>query len=227
MKAFGINLFALPGVHRPCSDTWLLADAMKQYELEGKAVTDLCAGSGALAIAAKRAGAQRVLAVDVSRRATLATRLNAARNGCFVEARRGDMFEALGSDERFDLVVCNPPYVPAETDALPRHRSTTPLDGGRDGRAIVDRVCREVSHHLQPGGSVLLVHSSVCGVEETCARLRAHGLDGTVIARKRGPLGPVLRKRARMLRARGLLGSADEEDLVVVRGRARGQTSGL
>jgi release factor glutamine methyltransferase len=221
MKAFDMSLFALPGVHRPCSDTWLLADALTRYELKGKAVADLCAGSGALAIAAKRAGARKVVAVDVSRRATLATRLNAARNGCFVETRRGDMFEVLASGERFDLVVCNPPYVPAETDALPRHRRSTALDGGRDGRALVERVCREVSHHLRPGGSLLLVQSSVCGVEATCAQLREHGLEGSVVSRVRGPLGPVLRERAQMLRARGLLGPADEEDLVVLRGSAR------
>jgi hypothetical protein len=42
-----------------------------------------------------------------------------------------------------------------------------------------------------------------------------------VVSRVRGPLGPVLRERAQMLRARGLLGPADEEDLVVLRGSAR------
>ncbi|MFL5519222.1 MAG: methyltransferase, partial [Gemmatimonadales bacterium] len=142
-----MRLLRVPGVHVPCSDTWLLAEAMAAEGVEGRDVADLCCGSGALAIAASRAGARSVLAVDVSLRAALATALNVRLQRCRVRVRRGDLFGALG-DRQLDLIVCNPPYVPAATDALPRHRSTTPLDGGRDGRALIDRVCREAPGHL-------------------------------------------------------------------------------
>lgn len=206
-------------MHRPLSDTWLLAEALRGEHPSGRSVADLCTGSGALAIAAAREGAERVLAVDVSLRATLATRANARLNGLRVEARHGDLLGGLGA-EHFDLILCNPPYVPAESDALPRHRSTTPLDGGRDGRAIVDRVCREAPRHLSEGGALLLVHSSVCGEAATCEELRAQGLRADVPLRARGPLGPVLRERAPMLRERGLLGEREEEELLVIRGRA-------
>jgi release factor glutamine methyltransferase len=124
------------------------------------------------------------------------------------------------AEERFDLIMSNPPYVPSLTDALPRHRSTTPLDGGRDGRALLDRLCRDAPARLCPGGSLLLVHSSVCGTEETCRRLDAAGLDSEVVARARGPLGPVLAGRADLLRERGILPAGGEEELVVIRGRA-------
>lgn len=204
-------------MHRPRSDTWLLADALRAQTPAGRTVVDLCSGSGALAIAAARAGAKRVVAVDVSLRATLATRANARLNGCRVEARRGDLFGVLG-DERFDLIVCNPPYVPAATDALPRHRATTPLDGGRDGRTIIDRVCREAPPRMSERGALLLVHSSICGVQATCEALHEHGLAPEVLAHVRGPLGPVLSRRAPMLQARGLLGEREEgEELVAIR----------
>jgi release factor glutamine methyltransferase len=85
---------------------------------------------------------------------------------------------------------------------------------------VLDRVCRDAPRHLNSGGCLLLVQSSVCGVEQTCELLRERGLDAQVLIRARGPLGPVLRKRAPMLRARGLLGERDEEELVVIRGRA-------
>jgi release factor glutamine methyltransferase len=214
-----LRLLPIPGVHRPRSDTWLLADALRAQPLAGASVLDLCTGSGALAIVAARCGARRVLAIDVSLRATLAARANARLNGQRVQTRHGDLLATLGS-ERFDVIVCNPPYVPAKTDALPRHRSTTALDGGRDGRAVLDRVCREAPGHLRRGGRLLLVHSSVCGVRETCERLRAASLQPDVLARARGPLGPVLASRARMLRQRGLLGEEDQEELVVVCARA-------
>jgi release factor glutamine methyltransferase len=214
-----VRLLPVPGVHRPRSDTWLLADVLREQPLAGGSAADLCTGSGALAIVAARQRARRVLAVDVSLRATLAARANARLNGCEVETRHGDLFESI-EGERFDVITCNPPYVPAATDALPRHRSTTPLDGGRDGRAVLDRVCAQAPRHLQAGGLLLLVQSSVCGVEETRERLEAGGLRVEVDERVRGPLGPVLRSRAGMLRERGLLGERDEEQLVVLGARA-------
>ena len=119
---------------------------------------------------AARAGARSVLAVDISRRAVLVTLVNASLNRCAVSVRRGDLIDALDG-LRFDLIACNPPYVPAATDALPRHRATTALDGGRDGRALIDRVCVQARAHLEPGGSLLLVHSSVCDPTRTVAPL--------------------------------------------------------
>ena len=214
-----MRIVAIPGVHRPRSDTWLLEDALRAELAPGDSVADLCSGSGALAIAAARHGAGDVLAVDVSRRAALAARVNARLNGCSVRMRRGDLIEALLS-ERFDLIVSNPPYVPAQTDELPLHRSTTPLDAGRDGRALLDRICRAAPRHLRAGGRLLVVHSSVCGVSRTCEMLGEGGLEADVLVRARGPLGPVLRARAPMLRAQGLLGAREEEELVVIRGRA-------
>jgi release factor glutamine methyltransferase len=215
-----VRLLLLPGVHAPLSDTRLLAEAMIDHGVAGRDVADLCCGSGALAIAASRAGARSVDAVDVSLRATFATALNARLHRCDVRVHRGDLFGALG-DRRFDLIVCNPPYVPAATDALPRHRSTTPLDGGRDGRALVDRVCSESAGHLRPGGAVLVVHSSVCDPGATLDMLAAYGLEPAEVRRVPGALGPVMRGRRPMLRARGLLGDEDHEELVVLRGVLR------
>jgi release factor glutamine methyltransferase len=218
MQAPGMRLVHIPGVHRPRSDTWLLAEVLAREGLRGAEVADVCTGSGALAIAAARHGAS-VLAADVSRRALLAARLNARLNGCTIRLCRSDLLDGLGG-MRFDVVVCNPPYVPAATDELPRHRARTALDAGRDGRALLDRVCRDAPAHLRAGGSLLVVHSSVCGVARTLELLRAGGLAADVALRERGPLGPVLAARAQLLRSRGLLGAADEEELVVIRARA-------
>jgi release factor glutamine methyltransferase len=212
-----VRLTRLPGVHRPVSDTWMLAAELRRERLSGAVVADLCTGTGALAIAAARAGADRVYAVDVSRRAALSARVNARRAGVRVAVRVGDLFDPLGA-LCLDVIVSNPPYIPAETDRLPRHRRRTALDAGRNGRALLDRICREAAPRLAPAGRLLVVHSSVCGVERTCALLREHGLEACVAARERGALGPVLRARAEMLRERGLLGAQDAEEIVVVRG---------
>lgn len=211
----------MPGVHRPVRDTWLLREAMLGEDIQGKLVADLCTGSGvlAVAVAAAVAGARSVVAVDVSRRSNLVSAINARLHGCALDVRHGDLIWMLRG-EQFDVIVSNPPYVPAQTDKLPRHRSTTPLDGGRDGRLLLDRICTEAPSHLRRHGSLLVVHSSVCGVQRTCQMLGERGLRPEVIARERGKLGPVLSTRVAMLRERGLLGEADEEELVVIRGRA-------
>jgi release factor glutamine methyltransferase len=205
----------LPGVFRPISDSWLLADALDREPLPaGARVLDLCSGSGAVAVRAALGGPREVTAVDVSRRAVLTIRLNAALNGVRVRARRGDLLGAVAG-ERFDAIVSNPPYVPAPTDELPARGPERAWDAGRDGRALLDRICAGVPDHLRPGGAVLLVHSSLLGYEPTAEALRAGGLDVDVAVRERGPLGPLMRAR----RDAGLIPPVDEEDVLVVRGR--------
>jgi len=211
----------LPGVFSPRSDSWLLADVLTAQPLPPSAsVLDLCTGSGAVAIAAAQQGVRDVTAVDVSRRAVLCARLNARLNGVRVRAVRGDLLAAVG-ERRFDAIVSNPPYVPSSTDELPTRGAQRAWDAGRSGRLLLDRICADAPAHLRPGGIVLLVHSSVCGTEETLARLEDGGLEAEVVARRRGPLGPLLTARAAELEARGALRPGErEEELVVVRGRA-------
>jgi release factor glutamine methyltransferase len=215
-----VRLVTLPGVFRPISDTWLLADALDREPLRPDArVLDVCSGSGALAVRAALGGPREVTAVDVSRRAVATIRLNAALNGVRVRARRGDLLGAVPG-EAFDAIVSNPPYVPAPTDALPTRGRERAWDGGRDGRALLDRLCAAAPDHLRSGGALLLVHSSLLGIEATLANLRAGGLEADVVAREWGRLGPLMNGRRAHLEAQGLLApGADEEVVVVVRGR--------
>jgi release factor glutamine methyltransferase len=212
-----MRILAPPGVFQPRSDTWLLADCLRRDPLTpGGRVLDLCCGSGVLAVAALRAGAASATAVDLSRRAVLAARLNGLLNGVRVRARRGDLLAAVPG-ERYDVIVSNPPYLPAP-DRRSRGRRARAWDAGRDGRLLLDRICDEVRSHLKPGGALLLVHSSVCGEGETLRRLREREMEPEVTERRRGPLGPLLRARAASLEAGGLLEpGVREEELLVVR----------
>lgn len=209
-----------PGVYRAESDTDVLIDAMIRGSFAtGRDVLDLGTGSGAVAIAAARAGAATVTAVDLSLRSVAAARVNAARHRVRVDVRNGDLFAPVAG-RRFDLVVSNPPYVPAETDTLPRHRKARCWDGGRDGRAVLDRICAGAAGALTDDGQVLLVHSALCGTQATLDALGDAGLHPAVLARATIPFGPVLRARAEMLERRGLIEPGRRvEELVVVGGR--------
>jgi release factor glutamine methyltransferase len=213
-----MRLIRLPGVHRPISDTWMLAAEMRAEIGAGRThVLDVCTGTGALAIAAARAGAAAT-AIDVSRRAVACVRLNARLNGVRVEPLRGDLLEPVRG-RRFDLIVTNPPYVPGPTDRLPERGLERAWYAGRTGRVLVDRICAAAAAHLTPGGAILIVHSSLNDEDETVRRLTEGGLQATVAARHEGPLGPLFSEQAEDLERRGLLRPGQRtEEVVIVRG---------
>lgn len=214
-----MDVRTLPGVFRPISDSRMVAERLRHEGLgPGSRVLDLCTGSGILALAAAAEGAD-VTAVDVSRRAVATVRLNARRQRLAVRAVRGRLFEPV-VEERFDLVVSNPPYVPSPTDELPRRGPSRAWAAGRDGRAVLDAICDQVADHLAPGGAVLLVHSSLIGEQATLDRLGRAGLRGAaVVERRTGPLGPLMREQQR---AGTVPADIEEEDVVMIRAQAPG-----
>lgn len=213
----------LPGVFAPRSDSWLLAAVARREPLPvGARVLELCAGPAFAGVAAAL-GRGSLTTVDVSRRAVINARINGWLNGVPVDARRGDLFEAVG-DERFDLILANPPYVPGPPP--PDRGAARAWDAGEDGRVVVDRICAEAADHLLPGGTVLLVHSDIIGADTTLEAYTATGLTADIAAHERGPLGPLLRARRAELEARGqLLPGQEEEIVMVLRGRAPSERS--
>ena len=90
----------------------------------------------------------------------------------------------------------------------------------RRRRQIVDRLIDRAPDHLNPGGVLLVVHSSVNGVDPSLDRIEAGGMEPDLAATHRGPLGPILTERARIMEERGLIEPGQrEEDVVIVRGR--------
>lgn len=206
-----------PGVYAPQHDTWLLTDALTAAGIRpGGTVLDACCGTGALSIAAAGVRPSSVTAVDVSRRAVWATRVNTFVRGLPVRVERGDVFERMAG-RTFDLILANPPYVPgAATKPRGRHRA---WDAGVDGRELVDRLCANAPLLLAPGGTLLLVHSGLCDPDRTLRQLRGGGLKAAVVARTEVPFGPVLHARRRRLLDMGLIETDQlSEELVVIRG---------
>jgi release factor glutamine methyltransferase len=214
-----MRLIRLPGVFRPPSDTWMLAKVLES-EIDDRRteVLDLCTGTGALALVAARAGATST-AIDISRRAVLNVRLNALLNRVRVRPLRGDLFAPVAG-RQFDVIVTNPPYVPAPDERLPERGLERAWQAGLDGRVLIDRICAEVAAYLKPGGVVLIVQSTINGEDETCALLSDAGLEPDVAYRERGDFGPLMTRMAPDLEERGLIAVGERtEEVVVIRGR--------
>ena len=173
----GLPLLITPDVLIPRDDTEVLADQAIAYARDAQRsvrMLDLCCGSGCvgLAVAAEIPNI-RVVMADHSERALAVARQNALRNNLTrcVTCLTADALQMppmlLG---RFDLIACNPPYVPTgelpALDASVRdYEPVAALDGGEDGltfyRAIADR-WRAV---LKPGGAVMFE----CGEDQSAA----------------------------------------------------------
>lgn len=121
-------------------------------------VLDLCTGSGCLAILLADAYPNAVVdAVDISADALQVARRNIDEYGLSgrVAPIESDLFSALGK-RRYDLIVCNPPYVTAEAIAtLPveyRHEPMLALAAGEDGLDVVRRLIAEAADHMTQHG---------------------------------------------------------------------------
>jgi len=128
---------------------------------EIESVLDLCTGSGCLAVLASRQFPNaRIDAVDISKDALEVAARNIAEHGLKerVTLYRGDLFKPLG-DNRYDLIISNPPYVDAAgMAALPQECRAEPklaFDGGADGLDIVGRILDQAASHLTPHGGLL------------------------------------------------------------------------
>ena len=190
--------------------------------IPGRRVLDLCTGSGFIAIAAAEMGCADVTAFDICPHAVRCSRGNAAVAGVHVDIREGSWTAAVDCAP-FDVVVSNPPYVPTPPggDNEVICSSAGPSwawNAGHDGRLILDPLCDTAPKLLSDGGSLLLVHSALAGVQESLDRLTWAGMRAEVGASKWIPFGPVMSARAGWLEETGRIPHGRrEEELVVIR----------
>lgn len=140
-------------------------------------VLELCAGAGhigLLTLAMADRLAVRLVTVDVNPAGCEYTRRNAEASGLAdrLDVRLGRVDAVLAPEERFDLVIADPPWVlQSETGQYPDDPLIA-IDGGTDGLDVV-RDCLRVSElHLVPGGSVVLQLGSVDQVRQIQEHLR-------------------------------------------------------
>lgn len=143
----------------PRFETEYLVDVIVKSDCKKDNILDLCTGSGAIAIALKKAcPTSQVLAVDISEKALSLTRENAERNGVEIQTLRSDMFTRI--EGGYDIIVSNPPYITKkEMKSLSSDVKSEPqnaLYGGIDGLDFYRIIAEKATMHLFDGGKLYL-----------------------------------------------------------------------
>ena len=188
----GLLLYVDANVLVPRPDTEVLVDWALEL-LAGVAgttaprVVDLGTGSGAIALSVKYGWPDAaVLATDISASALEVARGNAQRLVLAVAFTQSAWWSAL-PDQRFDLVLSNPPYIAGGDPHLPalRHEPALALTPGGDGLAALREIIEGAAAHMATGAWLLLEHG-YDQAEAVQALLRARGFDGIATRRDLG-----------------------------------------
>jgi release factor glutamine methyltransferase len=145
-------------VYQPAEDSALLADVATSIVTPDDLVLDVGTGSGFVAERIAEETGARVIGSDLNPNACRRARERG------VPVVRGDLTEPF-VDEAFDVVTFNPPYLPTDPETEWDDWMEVALSGGESGLAVVEPFLSSVRRVLAPDGVVLLLASSLAGVE--------------------------------------------------------------
>ena len=147
-----LNISADPDVYPPSEDSILLIESLDIHS--GEQVLEIGCGSGIVSIHCALNGAE-VTCGDINPKAVELARRNAVQNGVNIHARDTDLYKAF--PERFDTIIFNLPYLPVEEEG----ELAKAWSGGKDGMGPLPELLAHAPEHLNAGGRVVVVVSSL------------------------------------------------------------------
>jgi len=163
----GLNFYIEEGVLIPRPDTEIIVEYIleyidKRHSQEQINILDIGIGSGAigLSIAYYKKNAH-VCGVDISHKALEVANINKDRfNLSNVKLIKSDLFEKISEEEKFHIIVSNPPYIPTEDmeslqEEVKNYEPRTALDGGKEGMDFYRRIIPESRNYLKEEGLLI------------------------------------------------------------------------
>jgi len=160
-------------IYSPREDSYLLEKEVKRYAKDKK-VLDLGAGSGIQAESALKEGVKSVLCADIDFKVVEFLR----KKG--LNVIQSDLFSNIKG--KFELIIFNPPYLPA--DESDNKESRVQTTGGRRGDEIIVRFLEDVKNYLSEEGIILIVISSLTPRDRILRVLKEKGLKKEVISKE-------------------------------------------
>ena len=158
------------GVYEPSDDTFLLLDNLHLHG--ANLVLEIGTGTGLVSLVASR-HVKKVVATDISSLALKCAKNNFDLNGVAskIQLRQGSLFKPISRGETFDIILFNPPYLPADSRE-PEDSLTRSWSAGEDGRAIIDEFLLNCDEFLKDNGKILLIQSSLSNPDKTIEILK-------------------------------------------------------
>jgi len=164
-------------VYEPCEDSFLLAQAALSIIKNSEEILEVGCGSGIISAVIKNNTKAKIAGIDINPHAVQCTKENG------VEAIRGDLLSCIKG--KFDIIIFNPPYLPTNDEERTSDWINVALDGGNDGRVIINRFLVEACDHLVENGRILMLVSSFTGIEEVESKMISLGYFVKEISKER------------------------------------------
>ena len=167
-------------VYEPAEDSYLILEAVKEY-LKDKSkdikILDMGSGSGILAKGCKSFGFAEVIASDINPEVVKNLRNEK------IKVIESNLFSKI--DEKFDLIIFNPPYLPEdEREPIESRLQTT---AGKEGYEIINKFLKDSINHLNVNGDILLLFSSLSKPKNILGYAREIGFKYKLISKDKIP----------------------------------------
>ncbi|MEF8879715.1 MAG: HemK2/MTQ2 family protein methyltransferase [Candidatus Thermoplasmatota archaeon] len=179
-----ISLYLHPDVYEPSEDTFQMLEAI-EVDSEEK-ILEIGTGCGIIALDCAKRGAE-VVCSDINPFAVQLAEYNYQNNQSLitgkVNVRYGDLFNVVDSKEKFDVIIFNPPYLPASKE---NHIDDSgwfniAVDGGVDGLFLTIRFLKSVKKYLNENGRAYFVFSSLSNQDRLNYLLNEEGFKSRIV----------------------------------------------
>jgi release factor glutamine methyltransferase len=184
-------------IYEPAEDSFLLADVALKEADQGMRILEIGAGSGFVS-AVLLANVKEIIliATEINPHAAICAKING------LELIRTDLFRGIRSESSencFDLILFNAPYLPTSKEEKVPGWLNYAFDGGINGRETLYRFLDEVRGYTRPGGKILVLISSITGLEAVKKKMKNVGFKTDIVGRKKVSFEELMVVRGKLL----------------------------